>query len=140
MPRSTAMRRLTGIALAATAVSGLTLTTAGTAWAATNKNGNVESGELGLYYNSSRAGCVFDLLASDGNFSGDYFRSPTSTQCNGQGASTDNNTASYWNRDVTAWEVYTKAGRAGIEGYLPLGYYGNASVTFKNEISSAYYL
>ncbi|THA72811.1 hypothetical protein E6P78_01335 [Streptomyces sp. A0958] len=140
MTRSPAVRRLTGVALAATAVTGLTLTTAGPASAATNKNGNVESGEFGLYYNSNYAGCVFDLLNSDGNFSGDYFRSSTSSQtCPGQGQSTDNNTASYWNRDVTAWEVYTKAGRAGIEGYLPLGYYGNASVTFKNEISSAYY-
>ncbi|WP_406453523.1 peptidase inhibitor family I36 protein [Streptomyces sp. NBC_00876] len=140
MARSAVMRRLTGITLAATAVTGLTLATAGTASAATNKNGNVESGEFGLYYNSNFAGCVFDLLESDGNFSGDLFRSSTSSQsCPGQGQSTDNNTASYWNRDVTAWDVYTKASRGGIKGSLPLGYYGNASTTFKNAISSAYY-
>ncbi|MFI6898565.1 peptidase inhibitor family I36 protein [Streptomyces sp. NPDC050256] len=141
MPRSTAIRRLTGIALAATAVTGLALTTAGTASAATDENGNVESGEFGLYYNSNYAGCVFDLLDKDANFSNNYFRSSTSSQtCPGQGQTTDDNTASYWNRDVTAWEVYTKPDRAGIEGYLPLGYYGNASATFKNEISSAFYL
>ncbi|WP_326658692.1 peptidase inhibitor family I36 protein [Streptomyces sp. NBC_00385] len=139
MPRSTAIRRLTGIALAATAVTGLTLTTAGTASAATHKNGNVESGEFGLYYNSNYAGCVFDLLNEDGNFADNRFISSTSSQtCPGQGQITNDNTASYWNRDVTAWDVYTDAGRKGIHGYVPLNYYGNASATYKNEISSSY--
>ncbi|MFD4761436.1 peptidase inhibitor family I36 protein [Streptomyces sp. NPDC058439] len=140
MTRSNVTRRLAGIALTATAITGLTLVTAGTATAATHKNGNVESGEFGLYYNSNYVGCVFDLLNSDANFSNDHFISSTSAStCPGQGQTTNDNTASYWNRDVTAWDVYTDANRGGIRGSLPLGYYGNASVTFKNEISSAYY-
>lgn len=140
MPRSTALRRLTGVALVATAITGLTLTTAGTAIAAGHKNGNIDSGEFGLYYNSNYAGCAFDLLYSDERFSDDRFISSTSAQtCPGQGQTTDDNTASYWNRDVTTWDVYTNPVRGGIHGYIPLDYYGNASATYKNEISSAYY-
>lgn len=140
MTGSSAMRRMAGTALAATAVTGLLLTTAGTATAAGHKNGNVESGEFGLYYNSNYAGCVFDLLYSDERFSDDRFVSSTSSQtCPGQNKTTDNNTASYWNRDVSAWDVYTDPKRGGIHGYVPLDYYGNASATYKNEISSAYY-
>ncbi|MBT2397063.1 peptidase inhibitor family I36 protein [Streptomyces sp. ISL-100] len=135
MSRSTVTRRLAGIALAATAATGLTLATAGTASAATHKNGVVESGEFGLYYNSDFGGCVFDLYVADSNFYDDKFIG----SCAGSGQSTNDNTASYWNRDVNTWYVYTDANRGGVRGSLPSGYSGNASATFKNEISSAYY-
>jgi hypothetical protein len=125
------LRRLavTGVALAA--VGGVGIATAGSASAATGKNGTVESGEFGLYYVTGSSGLVFDLFVSDSNFSGDVFP--------GTSISANDNTESYRNRDTLTWYVYTNAGAGGSEGWLDPGYVGNASSTFKNTISSAYY-
>ena len=139
MTGSTTRRRLVGVALAACAVTGLTIASAGAASAATSKNGSVESGEFGMYYHSDYAGCAFDLIVSDDNFANDYFRSSTSSTCSGQGQTTNNNTASNWNRDVFEWYVYTGASHTSLEGSLPVGWYGNFSANYKNAVTSAYW-
>ncbi|MGW5774961.1 peptidase inhibitor family I36 protein [Streptomyces sp. NPDC003863] len=131
----TALRRVAATAIALAALGAGALATAGSASAATGKNGYLESGEFGLFYNSNQAGAVFDLYVSDANFDDDYFPGPG----NGAGQKVNDNTASYWNQDSNTWWVYTDAYAGGVEGSLPVGYYGNASTTFKNQISSAYY-
>jgi Peptidase inhibitor family I36 len=105
--------------------------TASPASAATHKNGVVEVGEFGLYYLQNQSGPVFDLFVSDSNFAGDVFP--------GTGISADNNTESYWNRDSFWWHVFTGANYTGSHGCLPPGWVGNASPTYRNTISSAYY-
>ncbi|MEU0742511.1 peptidase inhibitor family I36 protein [Streptomyces sp. NPDC006134] len=136
MNNSTTVRRLSRMALAVTAVAGIGLASAPSASALT-KDGALEAYEFGLYYNSGQLGCVFDLANSDWNFSGDTFWKVSGT-CNGIGQSTNDNTASYRNRDNETWWVYTDADGDGAEGTLPAGYAGDASSTFKNEISSAF--
>jgi hypothetical protein len=99
--------------------------------AATGKNGVLEVGEFGLYYLQNQSSYVFDLYVSDSNFADDVFP--------GTGISANNNTESYWNRDSFWWHVFTGASYTGSHGCLPPGYSGNASATYKNTISSAYY-
>jgi hypothetical protein len=96
---------------AAVLAAAATVALAGPADAATGKNGVVESG--------------------DSNFSGDVFP--------GTSISANNNTESYRNRDSFWWHVFTGSSYTGSHGCLPAGYVGNASATFKNTISSAYY-
>ncbi|MGW1158178.1 hypothetical protein ACWD5Q_17680 [Streptomyces sp. NPDC002513] len=141
MNRYSAARRAAGLAVAAAAIGGLTLTTAGTAAAAYNNDGNLESGEFGLYYNSGQSGCVFDLISGDRDFSDDHFKAGTSGgTCSGKGQTTNDNTASYRNRDTYTWYVWTDAYGGGVKGWLDPGYVGNASDTFKNKIScDSYY-
>ena len=117
-------------ALAVTAVAAV-LATATPASAATHKNGVVEAGEFGLFYLQNQGGYAFDLFIDDDNFADDVFP--------GTGISADNNTESYWNRDISWWHVWTGASYSGSHGCLPAGHSGNASATFKNTISSAYY-
>lgn len=107
------------------------IASAGSAEAATGKNGNLESGEFGLYYAPDRGVPVFDLYVSDEDFSNDYFPNTT--------IRANDNTASYWNRDTFTWYVYTNAYHTGSKGWLDPGYIGNASSTFRNKISSAYW-
>ncbi|MFJ5778573.1 peptidase inhibitor family I36 protein [Streptomyces sp. NPDC093094] len=123
-----------GITLGAlSAAAGMTLLAAGPAAAVTEKNGLLTQWEMGFYYNSDEGGCVFDIFYADANFSGDVFKG----SCNGSGQSVNNNSASYHNMDVSQWTVYTGADYSGTAGYIPAGYSGNASATFKNAISSA---
>ena len=96
---------------------------------ASQKDGVVDSGEFGLYYLTGQGGYVFDLAVGDSNFYGDVFP--------GTSISANNNTESYWNRDVYWWHVYTDASYTGSHGCLPSGYTGDASQTFRNTISSA---
>jgi hypothetical protein len=107
------------------------LATTSPAAAATGKNGVVEEGEFGLYSLQNQQSWVLDLFVEDANFADDVFPGTT--------ISADNNTESYWNRDSFWWHVFTGAGYGGAHGCLPPGYVGNASATFKNTISSAYY-
>ena len=107
------------------------LVTSAPATAATGKNGVVEVGEFGLYSLQNQQSWVLDLFVSDDNFADDVFPGTT--------ISADNNTESYWNRDSFWWHVFTGAGYTGSHGCLPPDYTGNASATFKNTISSAYY-
>ncbi|MGW8768473.1 hypothetical protein ACWGN5_39035 [Streptomyces sp. NPDC055815] len=130
----TALRRVAATAVTLVALGAGALATAGTASAA-GKNGGLESGEFGLYYNSDQGGAVWDLFVEDTDFWGDRFPGPG----NGTYELVNDNTASYNNRDSNRWWVYTDAGAGGYEGSLPAGYIGNASATFKNQISSAYY-
>ncbi|MET8129170.1 peptidase inhibitor family I36 protein [Streptomyces sp. NPDC005231] len=131
MSRSTT-HRLGALAAVAAATAGLLISTTISA-AATSKNGVLETYEFGLYYNSGYAGCVFDVYDSDNNFSDDKFKG----SCSGSGQTTNDNTASYWNRDdVFDYYVYTDADYHGSWGTIPSGYKGNASSTFKNEISA----
>ncbi|MFD0146559.1 MULTISPECIES: hypothetical protein [unclassified Streptomyces] len=127
-------KRVMRAAVAAVAMGGFLLGTAGTASAAYDKDGKLESGEFGLYYNSGLVGCVFDV-AADNDFSNDYFKAPSGS-CNGKGQTTNDNTASYWNRSVFTQYVFTDWYKEGIQGSLPSGYSGDASSNFKNEISS----
>ncbi|CCH32709.1 peptidase inhibitor family I36 protein [Actinosynnema sp. NPDC047251] len=122
-------RKSTLLGAVLAAVLGLTMA-AGPAGAA-GKNGSLESGEFGLYYLTGQSGWVFDLYVSDSNFADDNFP--------GTGVSADNNTESYRNRDSFWWHVFTGAGYTGSHGCLSPGYVGNASATYKNTISSAYY-
>ncbi|MER8231260.1 peptidase inhibitor family I36 protein [Streptomyces sp. NPDC094049] len=131
----TALRRVAATAVALAALGAGALATAGSASAATGKNGYLESGEFGLFYNSGQGGAVFDLFVSDDNFDDDWFPGPG----NGAGQKVNDNTASYWNADSLTWWVYTDAYAGGVEGSLPPGYVGDASSNFKNKISSAYY-
>lgn len=124
-------RKLAALAVTAVALVGLSAVSAAPTSAATGKNGVVESGEFGLYYVTGSSGLVFDLFVSDDNFSNDVFP--------GTSIIADNNTESYRNRDSFWWHVFTGYGYTGSHGCLPPGHVGNASVTFKNTISSAYY-
>lgn len=97
---------------------------------ATEHNGVVEAGELGLYYTQGSGGLVFDMYNDDLNLSGNVFPGTT--------ISANNNTESYRNRDSNSWDVYTGASWTGAHGCLPQGWVGNASTTFKNNIDSAH--
>ncbi|MFJ8858479.1 peptidase inhibitor family I36 protein [Streptomyces sp. NPDC102451] len=108
--------------------------TVGPSYAA-GKDGTLSAGEMGLYYNSNRGGAVFDLPShgQDPDLGNDYFKG----SLNGAGQRVANNTASYWNRTTdNSLLVYTGTNYTGTYGYVPAGYIGNASVTFKNTISS----
>ena len=107
------------------------LAVASPAQAATGKNGVLETGEFGLYYLTGSSGLVFDLYVSDSDFSNDVFP--------GTSIGANDNTESYRNRDSYWWHVFTNAGYAGAHGCIPSGYVGNASSTFKDTISSAYF-
>ncbi|WP_030693553.1 peptidase inhibitor family I36 protein [Streptomyces globisporus] len=131
----TALRRVATTAVALAALGAGALATAGSASAATGKNGYLESGEFGLYYNSNTSGAVWDLYVADENFLGETFPGPG----NGTGQPVNDNTASYYNHDSLTWWVYTDAYHGGDEGDLPPGYVGNATYRFKNLISSAYH-
>lgn len=113
-------------------VAACSLATAGPSQAA---DGTLSAGELGLFYNSDRGGAVFDLPAHgwDTNLGNDYFKGSG----NGAGQVVGNNTASYWNRTTdNSLLVYTGTNFTGSYGYIPAGYIGNATATFKNTISS----
>jgi Peptidase inhibitor family I36 len=127
------MRRKVIVALPTVAVLALVavLSAATPAAAATGKNGVVEPGEFGLYSLQNQQSWVLDLFVEDDNFADDVFPGTT--------ISADNNTESYWNRDSFWWHVFTGAYYTGSHGCLPPNYTGNASATFKNTISSAYY-
>lgn len=112
-----------------TAVLSLLIST--TPASAVGKDGVVESGEFGLYYLQGSSGLVFDLFVSDSDFRDDVFP--------GTSISADNNTESYRNRDSFWWHVFTGVGYTGSHGCLPSGHVGNASATYRNTISSAYY-
>ncbi|MBD0707174.1 MULTISPECIES: peptidase inhibitor family I36 protein [unclassified Streptomyces] len=130
----TALRRVAVTALALAALGGGALATAGSA-SALQRDGYMEAEEFGLYYSPDRGGAVFDLRNSDEDFTNDRFLGTGA----GAGQSVDNNTASYWNNDTYRWLVYTGTYRQGIVGSLPPGYIGNATVNFRNQISSAYF-
>ncbi|MFE5729784.1 hypothetical protein [Streptomyces sp. NPDC056528] len=116
-----------GLLLGAVAVS------TGSAGAA-GKDGWVTSGEFGLFCFQDQQNSVFDLYVSDDNFANDYFKG--SQSCAGH--TTNDWTESYLNLDSYEWSVHTNSGGGGSDGYIPAGYRGNASSTFKNSISSAY--
>jgi hypothetical protein len=123
-------KRIVAVFTAALAVLTASLVAQAPASAA-HKNGVVEVGEFGLYYLQNSGLPVFDLFTSDDNFGNDTFP--------GTGTPADNNTESYRNRDSFWWHVFTGASYTGSHGCLPPGHVGNASATFKNTISSAYY-
>ncbi|MEU6866106.1 hypothetical protein ABZ924_23090 [Streptomyces sp. NPDC046876] len=128
------MRRITVGCAAVLSACATVLAVAGPS-AAYGKDGNLEVNEFGLFWTTYQSGCVFDLYGEDLNFSDNYFKSG----CSGAGQNVNDNTESYWNRDVYAWKVGTDAGLDGNVGEIPSNYKGNASSTFKNEISSATY-
>jgi hypothetical protein len=130
------LRRLAS-ASAAAAVLGAVVLAAASPAAAYAKNGYLEADEFGLYYESGAIGCVFDLSGADVNFTDDTFRGPSG--CVGYGRTVNDNTESYRNRDAVTWEVWTDTYYDGSLGYIPRGYSGDASSTFKNRISSSVY-
>ncbi|MFE2555119.1 hypothetical protein ACFXGT_03655 [Streptomyces sp. NPDC059352] len=116
-----------GLLLGAVAVSTGSANAAG-------KDGWLTSGEFGLFCMTAQQNSVFDLYVSDGDFSNDYFVG--SQSCSGH--TTNDYTESYLNLDSFEWSVHTDAGGGGSDGYIPAGYRGDASSTFKNTISSSY--
>ncbi|MFB6615930.1 hypothetical protein ACIGFK_39985 [Streptomyces sp. NPDC085524] len=129
-----AVGKLVSGCVAAVSAGAILLGSAGPS-AAYGKNGNLEGDEFGLYYLTGQSGCVFDLYTTDTNFADDTFK-PT---CNGMYKGVNDNTESYWNRDVYAWKVGTDKDLDGNVGEIPSRYAGNASATFRNRISSAAY-
>ncbi|MFD7556002.1 MULTISPECIES: hypothetical protein [unclassified Streptomyces] len=128
------MRKLVAGCVSAVSVGAVLLGAAGPA-AAYGRDGTLEDQEFGLYYWQNRSGCVFDLVTSDLNFADDKYRG----SCSASGDPVNDTTESYWNRDVYAWKVGTDKDLGGNVGELPSKYFGNASATFKNRISSAKY-
>ncbi|MGW6691764.1 hypothetical protein [Streptomyces sp. NPDC054961] len=128
------IRKLATGCAAAVSVGAVLVATAGPS-AATERNGYLEDSEFGLYYNSNSGGCVFDLYGSDWNFTNDYFTGPYN--CTGIAGLVDDDTASYRNRDTYTWRVATEINLGGLVGSIPPGYVGNASINFKNKITSA---
>ncbi|MFG2299158.1 hypothetical protein [Streptomyces sp. NPDC048603] len=120
------------------AMAGAALLAAGGTAAAYGKDGYLENQEFGLYYLTDRSGCVFDIVREDYNFNDDKFTGPAG--CHGRTDWTNDNTESYWNRHWLTWKVATDAGIDGNVGTIPEAYWGNASSTFKNKISSADYI
>ncbi|WP_147962218.1 MULTISPECIES: hypothetical protein [unclassified Streptomyces] len=141
MPRSAIARTLGRAAVTTTVAIGVTLGTVSFASAA-ERDGTLNDGEFGLYYNSNQKGCVFDdgglgVAAGDADLSGDKFISSSIyVSCAGQGQTVDNNAAAYWNRTYGTIWVYTGVKGGGLEGSLPSGYAGNASANYKNAITS----
>ncbi|MEV0750755.1 peptidase inhibitor family I36 protein [Streptomyces poriferorum] len=141
MPRSAIARNLGRAAVTTIAVIGVTLTTVSIASAA-DRDGTLNDGEFGLYYNSNQKGCVYDhnqpgVAIADGDLSQDYFKAPSIyVSCAGEGQTVDNNAAAYWNRTHGTIWVYTGVRGGGLEGSLPSGYAGNASLNYKNAITS----
>lgn len=129
------LRKLVVGGTAAVSASALLMGAAGPA-AAWARDGNLENHEFGLFYRTGNVGCVFDLSGEDRNFDDDTFRSG----CDGAGARVNDNTESYWNRDAYRWKVGTDKNLGGNVGTLPAGYWGDASATFKNTISSATFI
>ncbi|MFJ7271294.1 hypothetical protein ACIQV3_32405 [Streptomyces sp. NPDC099050] len=123
---------------AAVSVGAVLLASAAPAAANTERNGYLETSEFGLYYNSNQGGCVFDLMSSDWNFYNNLFVGPEN--CEGRNRVTNDDTASYRNRDTYTWKVATEVNLTGLIGSLPPGYTGNASINFKNKITSATFL
>lgn len=124
--------RLTKImAITALAAIATIVTVPTSAQASTEHNGVVELDEFGLYYAPGSSGLVFDMYGGDSNLSGNVFPG-TSTRV-------DNNTAAYRNRSPFSFHVYTGANYTGVQGCLPYNYVGNASTTFRNTISSAFW-
>ncbi|MER5222095.1 hypothetical protein [Streptomyces flaveus] len=128
-------RRIAALAVTAAAFGGFTLAATGSAAANTPQNGTLESSEFGLYYNSGRVGCVHDMMYDDSTFGNNNFKGPAS--CAGRGETVNDNTASYRNRSLLDYQVWTDRDFDGAKGVIPSGYAGNASSDFKNEISSA---
>jgi hypothetical protein len=120
--------KIAALAMAATLVA---VAVPDAAQAATGKNGTLESGEFGLYYSPGESGPVLDLYVSDADFSNDVFP--------GTNIPANDNTASYNNRDTYWWNVFTNANYSGSHGCVSAGYVGDASSTFRNTISSAYF-
>ncbi|MET9853420.1 hypothetical protein ABZY57_10785 [Streptomyces sp. NPDC006450] len=135
---SRALKKLVTGCAAAVSVGAVLLAAAGPAAANTERNGYLETSEFGLYYNSYQGGCVFDLMSSDWNFFNNLFVGPE--DCAGRNRVTNDDTASYRNRDTYTWKVATEANLEGLVGSLPPGYVGNASLNFKNKITSATFL
>ncbi|WP_407837756.1 hypothetical protein ACE1OC_17360 [Streptomyces sp. DSM 116496] len=135
---SKTLNKIAAGCVAAVSVGAALLVTAGPAAANTERNGYLETSEFGLYYNSYQGGCVFDLMSSDWNFYNNLFVGPE--DCAGRNRVTNDDTASYWNRDTYTWKVATDPNLAGLVGSLPPGYAGNASLNFKNKITSATFL
>ncbi|MCZ4097041.1 hypothetical protein G3I60_23115 [Streptomyces sp. SID13666] len=125
----TTLRRTLATTLALAALGTASLVCAGPA-DALGKDGNLEPGELGLYYAQNRTNLLFDLFYAGNNFAGDRYAANFSISPN-------DNTESYWNRDAQTWSVWTDAYRAGVHGWIPAYTWSNASTNFKNKISSA---
>ncbi|MFD4372614.1 hypothetical protein [Streptomyces sp. NPDC058486] len=127
------MNKLLRVAATAGLLLGAVAVSTGSANAA-GKDGWLTSGEFGLFCFQAQANSVFDLFTHDENFSNDYFKG--SQSCAGH--TTNDWTESYLNRDTYEWSVHTNAEGFGSDGYIPAGYRGDATSTFKNSISSAY--
>ncbi|MFF4385740.1 MULTISPECIES: hypothetical protein [unclassified Streptomyces] len=123
---------LRGVAATALTLSALGLGV-GTANAGDKeKDGYLTSTEFGLFCYEDQANSVFDLWYQDENFTDDWFKG--SRSCAGQNV--NDNTRSYLNGDRCVWYVFTNINMSGAQGSVPSGHRGNASATYKDQISS----
>ncbi|MFG2984092.1 hypothetical protein ACGFYQ_23025 [Streptomyces sp. NPDC048258] len=130
-------KNLRGLRLAAApaAIAAALLVATAAPASASVHDGYLEQYEMGLYYLVDRGGCVFDYNNDDDTFTDNKFYGPAG--CHGRTDWVNDNTESYWNRDVFGWNVYTDWNYGGIKGSIPIGHIGNASSNFKNKISSS---
>jgi hypothetical protein len=119
-------------ALVATAAIVLSALFAAAPANAVHKDGVVDAGEFGLYYNFNYGFPVFDLFFSDSDFYPDVFP--------GTGIWADNNTRSFWNRDTYTWQACTGYSYTGTCGVATPGQYDNLASAFVDTLSSARFL
>lgn len=107
---------------------------AGTASAATARNGDCESGEFCLYYNSDHEGSVSDFNTSVSDY-GDEQPSCYDFKGagNGKGLCVKNEAAAVWNRTGNPVTVYFNSGYAGPRQTIAAGGKVNLNSDLKNE-------
>ncbi|MDX3534450.1 hypothetical protein PV721_08725 [Streptomyces sp. MB09-01] len=118
------------------AATALTLSALGLGMGTANadeRDGYLTETEFGLFCYENQENSVFDLFSGDKNFGDDFFKG--SRSCAGQ--MVNDNTRSYLNRSNCGWYVLTNIDWQGSQGFVPSGYRGNATDTFKDRISSA---
>lgn len=134
------LRGLRLVAAPAAIAAALLVATAAPASAGVH-DGYLEQQEMGLYYlagsgkGSGANSCIFDYNNDDDDFTDNRFYGPAG--CHGRTDWVNDNTESYWNRDIYGWRVWTDWHYSGIRGSIPIGHVGDASSTFKNKISSS---
>lgn len=118
----------------ASAIGAAVLTLAGTgvASASTQHNGNCETHELCLFYNSNVTRSFHDFNSPVGNFSGYTFLSSGS----GRGSTVKNNAASARNKAVLCnARIYYNSNYSGAYDSIKDGTWANLSNTYNNNAS-----
>ncbi len=127
------MRKKPALAALGGALLSATVVLAPSAQAAEAQNGDCESGEFCLYYNSDQQGSMVDMAGGHKNYGSDTSTCVKFiTDGNGKGRCVKNNAASAWNREDNAVTVFYKNEWAGAIDSILSGNKANLSAT-KNE-------